>query len=242
MLVNLFTKKEFDETKSGGKLTLKCQQCGKSFLMPKSQVRAFMKKSNKSIRHKGKFCSRTCKEKASITSVKCQCKQCNSFFDRRPGQLKKSKNYFCCQSCAATYNNHHKKHGSRRSKLEIWIENKLLQTYPKLQILFNDKTAINSELDIFIPSLSLAFELNGIFHYEPIYGVDKFNSIKSNDKRKFQACLEKGIELCLIDSSQMQHLTDKRAVKYLDIIRSIIDMKMCSRSDSNRHPLAEKGF
>jgi len=46
--------------------------------------------------------------------------------------------------------------------------------YPDLVIHFNKKDAINSELDIYIPSLKLAFELNGIFHYEPIFGKENF--------------------------------------------------------------------
>lgn len=88
------------------------------------------------------------------------------------------------------------------------------------------KDAINSELDIYIPSLKLAFELNGIFHYEPIYGQDKMNQIQNNDNRKFQACLEHGIELCIIDSSKLTYFKPANAQKYLDIITQVINSKV----------------
>ena len=90
-------------------------------------------------------------------------------------------------------------------------------------MIFNGKDTINSELDIYIPSLKLAFELNGIFHYEPIYGKDKLQSIKNNDTRKFQACIEKGISLCIVDSSQQKRFSPKSSQKYLDIIVNIIE-------------------
>lgn len=98
--------------------------------------------------------------------------------------------------------------------------------YPNLLIYFNKKDAINSELDIYIPSLKLAFELNGIFHYEPIYGFNKLNQIQNNDSRKFQACLEQKIELCLIDSSKQKYFTEKSSQQYLDIITTIINSKL----------------
>ena len=84
---------------------------------------------------------------------------------------------------------------------------------------------MNSELDIYIPSLKLAFELNGIFHYEPIYGEDKLNKVKNNDGRKYQACFENKIELCIIDVSGSKNFKPERDKKYLDIIISIIELK-----------------
>ena len=70
--------------------------------------------------------------------------------------------------------------------------------------------------------LKIAFELNGIFHYEPIYGKEKLESIKNNDDRKFQACLEKGIEFCVIDTSGSKSFKPERDRKYLNIIEDII--------------------
>ena len=71
----------------------------------------------------------------------------------------------------------------------------------------------------------MAFELNGIFHYEPIFGESKLEQIQNNDSRKFQACLENGIELCIIDASSLTYFKEKSAKKYLDIITNIIDNK-----------------
>jgi len=96
--------------------------------------------------------------------------------------------------------------------------------------LFNDKTTINSELDIYFPDLKLAFELNGIFHYEPIFSQNKLDQIQNNDNRKFQACIEQGIELCIIDSSSLKYFKESNCKKYLDIIVNIISKTNMSKN------------
>lgn len=154
-----------------------------------------------------------------------ECPQCGKPFSRHLSWIQKNTRNFCSQSCSATYNNTHKTYGTRRSKLEKWLEEQLINLYPDLEIYFNRKDAINSELDIYIPELKLAFEMNGIYHYEPIHGPEKFAQVQNNDDRKFQACLETGIELCLIDTSQQKCFTEKSSKKYLDIIINIIKMK-----------------
>jgi len=136
------------------------------------------------------------------------------------------KNFFCSSSCAALYNNTHKTKGIRKSKLEFFLEKELPLLYPDLEFHFNRKDAINSELDIFIPSMKLAFELNGIFHYEPIYGDLKLEQIQNNDSRKYQACLEKQIELCIIDTSNLKYFKESNAKPYLDIMVNIINSKL----------------
>jgi hypothetical protein len=144
--------------------------------------------------------------------------------------MTKSVNSFCSRSCTASYNNKNKTHGTRRSKLEAWLEEQLGILHPDIIFHFNRKDAINSELDIHIPALKLAFELNGIFHYEPIYGEAKMKQIQNNDTRKFQACLERGIELCIIDSSKLSYFKPANAQKYLRIIDGIITTKILSLS------------
>ena len=80
-------------------------------------------------------------------------------------------------------------------------------------------------MDIYIPQLKLAFELNGVFHYEPIFGSEKLNQIQNNDGRKFQACLERGIELCIVDTSKLNYFKESNALPYLEIVQKIINYK-----------------
>jgi hypothetical protein len=108
----------------------------------------------------------------------------------------------------------------------MYLENTLIGLYPDIKFKFNCKKEINSELDIYIPELKLAFELNGIFHYEPIYGTDTLSKIQNNDNRKFQACLENNIELCIIDTSKQSYFKESTSKIYLDIIKQIIDNKI----------------
>jgi hypothetical protein len=37
--------------------------------------------------------------------MKVNCKNCNEEFDKKPSEIKKTKNNFCTRNCAATYNN-----------------------------------------------------------------------------------------------------------------------------------------
>jgi hypothetical protein len=171
-------------------------------------------------------CSKKCALKSKTTKRKVVCRQCGSLILKKLSDIKKSSNHFCNSSCAATYNNTHKTKGTRISKLEVWLSEKLPKLYPDLKFHFNRKDAINSELDVYIPSLELAFELNGIFHYEPIFGQEQLAKIENNDQRKFQACLENGIELCTVDVSKLSYFKDSNAQPYLNIITDIINLKL----------------
>lgn len=208
-------------SKSTDLLSCNCENCGNEFKIQKKYIAQEFKYNRGRI----KFCSINCFNinKTKIKSINCS--NCGKSFDIKNIELNKSKsnNHFCSRSCAAIYNNTHKVIGSRRSKLEKYLEDSLRSLYPTLDFIFNNKTAINSELDIYIPSLKLAFELNGIFHYEPIYGGDKLNKIKNNDDRKFQACLEQNIELCIIDTSQQKYFKEITSQIYLNIICDVIN-------------------
>jgi hypothetical protein len=198
---------------------LTCDHCGNPF-----QRSARDMASQGRAKSKSTYCSKRCNDEGRSQRVTRPCGHCGTSVTRKKVCVRESKSghLFCDNSCAALYNNAHKTVGTRRSKLEVWLEARLRELYPNLTLLPNDKTAINSELDFYFPDLNLAFELNGIFHYEPIYGPEKLTSIQNNDHRKFAACVEAGISLCIIDSSQFKHFKEAGARKYLSIICNII--------------------
>lgn len=194
-------------------IEISCECCGKLVLKHPSKIK----------RNRHTYCSVKCQRTPRLVQMKCS--YCGTDVSIEPNKLTKSKLHFCSNNCTGKYYSEHKTWGNSRSKLEMWLEPELRQLYPATEIHFNQNDAINAELDIYIPSLKLAFELNGAFHYEPIYGEAHLAKIKNNDTRKFQACLERQIELCIIDNSVMKRFTPCQALTFLNIITSVIKTK-----------------
>ena len=216
----LYSESEYCQARGKDLLPFECYGCGGQLFETKTKIK-YANKTGKSI----KYCNNKCRGIDLYRSITSNCGFCGTELTKQRREYKASKSgkIFCNSSCAAKYNNTHKTTGCRRSKIEIWIEEQLKVFYPNLHILFNDKVAIKSELDIYLPSLSLAFELNGIFHYEPIYGQDKLKQIQSNDQNKFYLCQQNTINLCIIDTSSITNFKPAKAQKFLDIICNIIN-------------------
>jgi len=228
MLSSEITLKFLEQYSNKDSFKIICPYCGKYFERDKKYLK------NNLTRNRSILCSLSCSTKfrnirLGYGAKTIYCENCNQSFAKHNSQIKKTKHNFCSNSCACSFANKNKTYGQKRSKLEIFIEKQLCEQYD-FEILFNNKKIINSELDIFVPSLMLAFELNGIFHYEPIFGQDKLNYIKNNDDRKLQACLEKQIELCIIDSSGFKYFKPDKAIAYFEIIKNIIDSKLLSNN------------
>lgn len=203
--------KELSNFKSRDKIDCECEVCKKIFKTTKNTIQRILKGNCK---NKNRFCSKNCQNIGQYTMIKTFCKNCNAEMTIKPSQKRKYKNHFCSRPCAGTYNSQHRTKGTSRSKLEKWLESKLKIIYPQLNIKYNDTSAILAELDIYIPSLKLAFELNGIFHYEPIFGLDKLTEIQKRDKRKILTCAQNNIELVIIDSSSLKYFKPDNAEKF----------------------------
>ena len=153
------------------------------------------------------------------------CKNCSIVFLKSYNEAKRYGNNYCTRSCAAIYNNKYRTHGGNVSKLEVYLQKELIVQNNKgsyifkLLFEFNNRLICNGyELDIYIPTLKLAFEINGIFHYKPIFGQDKLDNIIRKDVLKNTMCKENGITLITIKDT-----SHKFSAKYGDVIFKIID-------------------
>lgn len=114
---------------------------------------------------------------------------------KKVSEIKKSENHFCSSSCAGTYTNQHRKTGNRISKLEVYLQ-KNLKGYT---FEYNNRVICDGlELDIYIQELKMSFEINGIVHYKPIYGEEKFCKIVEKYKLKMKLCNDKNIKFIII--------------------------------------------
>ena len=220
--MELFTEDEYNKAKYRDLLLCKCDVCGNSFLQMKKNIynnRKFCKKHN--------LCSKKCQSLLQSKQKLVICKNCGKEFFKKEKDILRSKsgNNFCSSSCAASYNNSHKIYGYRRSKFEKYVEEVLKETFPNLEIIYNNSHIIGYELDIYIPSLKLAFEINGIFHYKPIFGEYKFQRTQEIDKAKLNECEVQGIQLIVIDISNIKTFSKENS-KFLikEIINKILDV------------------
>lgn len=229
-MIKAYTESEYNAAKGKDKLKLQCEACGKEFLKRKDVIRESL--LNPNGRNKSKYCSFKCATSLQLTRKKITCGQCGKEIIRHPSRIRKSKSgqCFCSKHCTVKHQHANRCFKVLRSKFEIYIGNNLEKLFPDLKIEYNNKSiAEGLELDFYFPSLKLAFELNGIFHYEPVRGTEALDGTKKRDKRKYQICIDKGISLCIIDYSKLasaHYFKEDKVKPYLDIIISVIKEKM----------------
>lgn len=221
----MFTDLEFKNAKSKDPLPCKCQQCGKTFYSQKHNIQSYIKRLKNNPKTKyGFYCCSKCATKSMTLKQLVPCNQCGKQIYKALSEIQKHN--FCNRSCSAIYNNTHKNNGCYRSSIEHYVEEYLLQNYNDLTIIFNDRLLCNGyELDIYIPKLHLAIELNGIIHYKPIYGLKKLKHTQYKDYCKKLYCQMNNVKLMVIDISNINHFTDEYKTKVLNLVFSIINTK-----------------
>ncbi len=197
--------------RSAGKISrrrpkiLVCDHCNENFEVTPKQWTA--RRSLKKAEGMRTFCGRACQLKGMgrevKTIIKCNCEECGNDLERSSTNKRRYPLSFCDPSCAITYKNKLRQ-GHSRSKLEVYLEERLLEEFSFLNFLFNDRQKIGLELDIYLPELNLAFEINGIFHYLPIFGQKKLEETQERDFLKNRFCSELGIKVVTIDVRKMQ--------------------------------------
>jgi hypothetical protein len=216
-------------------ITVECKKCGKLFQKTVQRYKESIKNGW------NLFCSQPCRYAYQKRSLALFCAQCKKSISKPPGEIRKTKrNTFCSKSCAAIFNNAHKAHHIRRSKLEKYIEQRIKEEFPSLRLICNSSEVVGIELDFYFPTLKLAVELNGVVHYKPIYGEKKLERILKNDRVKSVECKHKGIDLRVFDVSQEVSFNQRSKEKFWGLISEIIELKS-GREDLNLRPLPPQG-
>lgn len=219
-----FDIKKFEELENIN-IIFECEICGKEFNSTKKYLKRALGITKSSKPPSLKYCSKECNSKGQMTGQYIKCDLCGLSVYRAIREIKKNKSgiFYCSYKCKGIYWNTNKNYGFNRSKLEIWIESKIKEKY-NFEIKFNDRYLLsNYELDIYIPTLKIAFELNGIFHYEPIFGEEKLKVIEKKDIEKINLCHIKGIKLITIDTTDSKRFNEIKDSKYLNYIIKQID-------------------
>lgn len=228
----LISQDEYDALPGPRLVPAVCLICEQEFSRRKEIFEKSLKKYGKAG-----YCSRACSNKSKINHVFLPCEECGVISQKRAYDLDKNKHVFCSYRCHALFKNRNKEHGTCRSEIERYIEDMLKQKFNGLEVVCNDVTILGGqELDFYFPSLKLAVELNGITHYEPIYGVDRLSRSQESDSRKMIRCYEKGIELAVIDVSGAKYLTQKWKDTYWNEVQSILGPLCVTSEGSLKNP------
>lgn len=209
-----------------------CSNCGADLTVSASSINSKYRKTanvfcNSSCSAKYNNSLRKHQNKVSVTRTlkRCAtwynnvCSHCGSNYS-----TKSKKSSYCSGSCRNLHlklHTHAHSSGTSRSKIEKFVEAKLKLEYKDTKFRFNDKTTIQYELDIYLPDLKLAFELNGVFHYIPIHGKHVLEKIQYRDKQKIIQCQQQGIKLHTIELEN-KYFTEERKNKVYDYISKII--------------------
>jgi very-short-patch-repair endonuclease len=108
------------------------------------------------------------------------------------------------------------------SKMELYILEKLLADgykvdFHKEQMLVNTKL----QIDLFLPTMGVAIEIDGPSHFEPVWGDDALQKNKKYDTKKNGIILGKG--LTLIRIKQTKDFSKSRALIVYNQLKELLN-------------------
>lgn len=115
-----------------------------------------------------------------------------------------------------------RKAGKLGSKLEIFFMERLIEDgykveFHKEQILSNTKL----QIDLFLPMIRTAIEVDGPSHFEPVWGDDTLKKNQKYDTKKNGLIL--GKDLALVRVKQTKDFSKSRATKLYQELKDVLD-------------------
>ena len=162
------------------------------------------------------------KQKPPQFKVEWKCPVCTTVLVLNKSEADKRK--YCSGRCRNKVNN--MIYTGVVSKAEKKLYTRLRSEFPHLEILQNNRKVLNGlELDLYIPSLQIGIEWNGIYHYKKVHRDNSYERIQSSDKKKELLCIELGINLIVVKDLT----SNKKQVDRL-IEEVVYKIKKCSCS------------
>jgi hypothetical protein len=139
----------------------------------------------------------------------CSCEICGITFTKTPLNYKNTLHHLCSERCQTEYDNRLNDRLDNRSDLIKELNERLNLEFSDLNILYSDDSIIQGGVDIYIPSLKIAFELHDKSHFEPITSKEDFINIQKNDNDKKIKCDINNIKLFIIDTRKYTDLSSE---------------------------------
>ena len=201
---------------------IECANCKKKMRLPPSKISG---RSNV-------FCSKECADSFQTTKKWITCSWCGKPFQQHLCIISRCKhNSPCCsRDCAA-----------KLVYKESFIEKEFEDLIKPLGLKYerNCRTIVSPmELDFWLPGIKYAVEINGICHYEPIYGEYVLEAQKARDRLKRRKCKQQGIKLRVVkpgNCSKGQHIKRfKRVVNEIRKRHAIMCLDRLAQGWNNR--------
>lgn len=182
-----------------------CVACGATFHRRKHHVQAALKRGGGAGGHTMESCSPDCgRALVSARASRIVCTECGVHVRRPPSEIAKVRRPFCSRRCSMIYRNRGKDLGkTKRSRGEEYLAELIASEFPGISVQRNVRDVLPSglEIDLLLPDLGIAIEVNGPVHVLPIYGEDKLSAVQAIDRRKRVEIDAAGLRLVEIDIS-----------------------------------------